>query len=196
MYRNRFFPSRKPRNTNSKGSCFALRNRRPFYQPGDNPAALTLKPDSFEPDEVSHYQSFPPAAQRLILAVRNLVVSMWSISPTILVTPESCMQNAIIRGYIRAALPELFNLVIEFLTIKGIINFGIFEDIKRPLVLKNVPQEERETIVVIGAGPSGISTARQLHNFGFNVKVLEARNRIGGRVHDVWAPRVAAGKGS
>ena len=193
VYRNRFFPSRKPRNTNSKGSCFALRNRRPFYQPGDNPAALTLKPDSFEPDEVAHYQSFPPAAQRLILAVRNLVVSMWSISPTILVTPDSCMQNAIIRGYIRAALPELFNLVIEFLTIKGIINFGIFEDIKRPLVLKNVPQKERETIVVVGAGPAGISTARQLHNFGFNVKVLEARNRIGGRVHDVWAPRVAAG---
>ncbi|CAG5101961.1 Oidioi.mRNA.OKI2018_I69.chr1.g78.t1.cds [Oikopleura dioica] len=193
IYRNRFFPSRKPRNTNSKNSCFSLRNRRPFYQPGDNPAALTLKPDSFEPDEVAHYQSFPPAAQRLILAVRNLVVSMWSISPTILVTPESCMQNAIIRGYIRAALPELFNLVIEFLTIKGIINFGIFEDIPRPLVLKNIPLEKRETIVVIGAGPSGISTARQLHNFGFNVKILEARKRIGGRVHDVWAPKVAAG---
>ncbi|CAG5094094.1 Oidioi.mRNA.OKI2018_I69.XSR.g13241.t1.cds [Oikopleura dioica] len=102
------------------------------------------------------------------------------------------MQNAIVRGYIRAALPELFNLVIKFLTIKGIINFGIFEDIPRPLVLKNIPLEKRETTVVIGAGPSGISTARQLHNFGFNKKILGARKRIGGRVH-VWAPKVAAG---
>ncbi|CAG5104608.1 Oidioi.mRNA.OKI2018_I69.chr1.g1383.t1.cds [Oikopleura dioica] len=79
------------------------------------------------------------------------------------------MQNAITRGYIRSALPELFNLIIEFLTIKGIINFGIFEDIPRPLVLKNIPLEKRETIVI-----------------------QEARKRIGGRVH-VWAPKVAAG---
>ena len=63
------------------------------------------------------------------------------------------MQNAIVRAYIRSALPELFNLVIKFLTIKGIINFGIFENIPRPLVLKTIPPEKRETIVVIGAGP-------------------------------------------
>ena len=36
-----------------------------FYQPGDAPAALTLRPDSFEPDEASAFQDLPPATQRL-----------------------------------------------------------------------------------------------------------------------------------
>ena len=47
---------------------------------------------------------------------------------------------------------------------------------------------------MVGAGPAGISCARQLHNFGFEVSILEARDRLGGRVYDVpWKSRVAAG---
>jgi monoamine oxidase len=43
-----------------------------------------------------------------------------------------------------------------------------------------------ETIVVIGAGISGLAAAKQLHNQGFRVTVLEARDRIGGRI---WTNR-------
>lgn len=38
-------------------------------------------------------------------------------------------------------------------------------------------------VVVIGAGPAGLSAARELVKKGVRVVVLEARDRIGGRVH-------------
>lgn len=38
-------------------------------------------------------------------------------------------------------------------------------------------------IVVIGAGAAGIIAARQLVEWGYQVVVLEARDRIGGRVY-------------
>lgn len=37
------------------------------------------------------------------------------------------------------------------------------------------------TVLVIGAGAAGLSCASQLHQFGYRVTVLEARDRIGGR---------------
>mgnify|MGYP005836244261 CR=1 FL=1 len=37
--------------------------------------------------------------------------------------------------------------------------------------------------LVIGAGMAGLAAAHELSNAGVNVLVLEARSRIGGRVH-------------
>ena len=39
----------------------------------------------------------------------------------------------------------------------------------------------RERIIVVGAGMAGLVTARLLHDLGFQVTVLEARARLGGR---------------
>lgn len=40
-------------------------------------------------------------------------------------------------------------------------------------------------VVVIGAGPAGLSAARELQKGGKKVVILEARDRIGGRVHTI-----------
>ncbi|KAI8548906.1 hypothetical protein RHMOL_Rhmol07G0310300 [Rhododendron molle] len=65
-------------------------------------------------------------------------------------------------------------------------NFNILEG-------RNIGEKARDTdtgplqhgkkIIVIGAGPAGLTAARHLQRQGFSVTVLEARNRIGGRVY-------------
>lgn len=52
----------------------------------------------------------------------------------------------------------------------------------------------RETVdvVIIGGGASGLAAASMLHRSGFEVVVLEGRDRIGGRVHTLRKKSIAA----
>ncbi|GAV76337.1 Amino_oxidase domain-containing protein/SWIRM domain-containing protein, partial [Cephalotus follicularis] len=43
--------------------------------------------------------------------------------------------------------------------------------------------EVRKRVIVVGAGPAGLTAARHLQRQGFSVTVLEGRSRIGGRVY-------------
>src|SRR6516165_10083005 len=45
------------------------------------------------------------------------------------------------------------------------------------------PQMSEKSVIVVGAGLAGLTAAWWLATHGFKVTVLEARNRIGGRVH-------------
>jgi len=49
----------------------------------------------------------------------------------------------------------------------------------------NAPATGRKRVVVIGAGIAGLGAAATLRERGFDVTVLEARDRIGGRVNSV-----------
>src|SRR5690554_3719814 len=40
---------------------------------------------------------------------------------------------------------------------------------------------KKTDIIVIGAGLSGLTVARKLEELGYSVKVIEARDRVGGR---------------
>jgi monoamine oxidase len=46
----------------------------------------------------------------------------------------------------------------------------------------------RRRVVVIGAGLSGLTAALDLRDSGWDVVVIEARRRVGGRVHTLYSP--------
>lgn len=73
----------------------------------------------------------------------------------------------------------------DFLKIAGAAALGA------ALAPRNVfAQRRKKTCVIIGAGFSGLAAAYKLKNANWNVTVLEARNRIGGRVFSqTFAPR-------
>ncbi len=57
-----------------------------------------------------------------------------------------------------------------------------------PLTTTHRPtRTQAESILVIGAGAAGLAAARKLHDSGYAVTVLEARNRIGGRVQSDYS---------
>lgn len=58
---------------------------------------------------------------------------------------------------------------------------------KRSEVRNDAQATEDYEVVVIGCGVSGIAAADQLQNHGYKVKVLEARDRIGGRINSSQA---------
>src|SRR5882757_4251141 len=48
--------------------------------------------------------------------------------------------------------------------------------------------DSRRRVVVVGGGLAGLTTALDLRDAGWDVVVLEARDRVGGRVHTLYAP--------
>ncbi|VFQ81911.1 unnamed protein product [Cuscuta campestris] len=47
---------------------------------------------------------------------------------------------------------------------------------------QGLSDSETKKVIVVGAGPAGLTAARHLQRLGYRVTVLEARSRIGGRV--------------
>ena len=60
----------------------------------------------------------------------------------------------------------------------------------RPQLLASVPQVSKKpaSVIIIGAGFSGLTAAHWLRQSGVKVTLLEGRNRIGGRVFSFNPP--------
>ncbi|MBK7233056.1 MAG: FAD-dependent oxidoreductase [Saprospiraceae bacterium] len=63
-------------------------------------------------------------------------------------------------------------------TIVGTGLLGSVNQVKASTFSRNLPK----SVIVIGAGFSGLAAALKLKELGTKVTVLESRNRIGGRV--------------
>jgi len=51
--------------------------------------------------------------------------------------------------------------------------------------LGKTPPKQRKKVIVVGAGLGGLCAAYELNGLGYNVTVLEARDRVGGRVQSL-----------
>uniref|UniRef100_A0A671MD39 CW-type domain-containing protein n=1 Tax=Sinocyclocheilus anshuiensis TaxID=1608454 RepID=A0A671MD39_9TELE len=106
-------------------------------------------------------------------------------------TLQKCAPHVIVRGLVRVRCVQELDRVLYFMSRKGLINTGALQ-IKWPLL----PESQHNKVLVIGAGAAGLAAARQLQNFGMQVVVLEARERIGGRVWDDASLGVTVGCGA
>uniref|UniRef100_A0A3Q1EZ62 [histone-H3]-N(6),N(6)-dimethyl-L-lysine(4) FAD-dependent demethylase n=1 Tax=Acanthochromis polyacanthus TaxID=80966 RepID=A0A3Q1EZ62_9TELE len=163
----------------------------PFYQPNECGKALCVRPDMMELDELYEFPEFS-RDPTMYLALRNLILASWHQNCKEVLTSQKCALHIIVRGLVRVRCVQEMDRVLYFMTRKGLINTGVLA-VKRPLL----PERYRsKNVIVIGAGPSGLAAARQLHNFGTQVVVLEARERIGGRVWDDASLGVTVGRGA
>ncbi|KAM5298191.1 lysine-specific histone demethylase 2 isoform 4-T4 [Ctenodactylus gundi] len=97
-------------------------------------------------------------------------------------TPQKCIPHIIVRGLVRIRCVQEVERILYFMTRKGLINTGVLTVGADQYLL---PKDyHNKSVLIIGAGPAGLAAARQLHNFGIKVTVLEAKDRIGGRVWD------------
>lgn len=122
---------------------------------------------------------FPDIAQaalqtvKLYLNIRNRILQMWLDNPKQQLILEHTIEK------IEAPFDSDISLVKRihaFLERNGFINFGIF---KR---LKPIESKKLGKVIVIGAGIAGLAAAQQMQQFGLEVIVLEARDRVGGRI--------------
>ena len=122
------------------------------------------------------------------LNIRNGILRLWARNPSVSVSLEEAIGCIKDERWTRLAC-----FAYEWLVRRGYINFGC---VHAPLVNKNARGRKKstassETIVVIGGGVAGLSTARQLTNLFHHfpdqtapkVIVLEGRSRIGGRIY-------------
>ncbi|XP_053323020.1 lysine-specific histone demethylase 2 [Spea bombifrons] len=166
----------------------------PFYQPNECGKALCVRPDVMELDELYEFPEYS-RDPTMYLAMRNLILALWHINCKEVLTAQTCAYHIMVRGLVRIRCVQEMERILYFVTRKGLVNTGVLRVSPDQYLL---PMEyHNKSVIVIGAGPAGLAAARQLHNFGIKVMVLEARDRIGGRVCDDKSFKgVTVGKGA
>ncbi|XP_048577779.1 lysine-specific histone demethylase 1A isoform X2 [Nematostella vectensis] len=116
----------------------------------------------------------PPHLQKQFLYIRNRVLQLWLENPQQQLTLEAAIPQ--IEPPNNSDL-KLVQRVHAFLERYGSINFGVYKMAKMPPTLKKSPK-----VIIVGSGIAGLMAARQLQSFGIDVTMVEARERVGGRV--------------
>ncbi|CRK86703.1 CLUMA_CG000536, isoform A [Clunio marinus] len=111
--------------------------------------------------------------RRMYLNIRNRILKMWLENVKHQLTYEFVLKNIEKPFDMR---PKLIERIFLFLDRYGYINYGIFQKVQE------IKEKRREKIIIIGAGISGLMAAQKLQSFGFEVLILESRDRVGGRI--------------
>ncbi|CAD5229111.1 unnamed protein product [Bursaphelenchus okinawaensis] len=165
----------------------------PFNIPNAGSVAFCVRPDGMEYDELERFPEFSIECIPY-LALRNLVVSLWALNPFELLTYEKCLSHLVCRGLSRVWYSVQLKQIYNYLCIKNMINYGVLSFPDHNIISEYVTKQLK--VIVVGAGISGLATARQLTRHGADVTVLEATERIGGRMYDDFSLGVAVGCGA
>ncbi|KAL7082498.1 hypothetical protein ACP275_14G102100 [Erythranthe tilingii] len=115
------------------------------------------------------------AEQANYIIVRNHILARWRSNVSDWLTKDHVLES------IRIEHKNLVNSAYNYLLHHGYINFGVAPAIAA-VKTKFSGETPKGSVIVIGAGLSGLVAARQLIFLGFRVVVLEGRSRPGGRV--------------
>lgn len=115
----------------------------------------------------------PLQSQKLFLQLRNRILQMWLENPKKQLTGQEALKRLEPPWNSDEALATRVH---AFLDRHGYINFGVFKRLPTPDAKKT------GKVIVIGAGIAGLAAAQQLKSFGMDVTVIEARDRVGGRI--------------
>ena len=114
-----------------------------------------------------------PETQQVFISIRNRILQSWLENPKHQLIFDNALKQ--IQPPYNSDVP-LAQRVHAFLERHGYINFGIFSRIS------TLPTEKKGKVFVIGAGVAGLTAAQQMKQFGMDVVVFEARDRVGGRI--------------
>ncbi|GAB6023869.1 Lysine-specific histone demethylase 1B [Chamberlinius hualienensis] len=165
----------------------------PFYQPAEHGRAMCVHPDFVNPDEVAAFRDITQVLPGLYLGVRNLIIALWNLNCKEWLTDAVVESHLKVRGLVRVLYCSVAKQVLKFLTERGTVNIGV---VNSPLNFKYISLNYQPNVIVIGAGISGLAAARHLQNLGIKTTVMEARQRIGGRICDDTSFNVCIGKGA
>ncbi|CAF0754511.1 unnamed protein product [Brachionus calyciflorus] len=129
----------------------------------------SLFPDVIDEDNKNHIELY-----KLYLYIRNKILQMWVDNPKVQLVIEDVLNK--LDPQLAKNESILITRIYKYLERYSYINFGVFKRIV-PLTVAPIAK-----VIVIGAGIAGLTAARQLREFGFQVIIYEARDRIGGRI--------------
>lgn len=96
----------------------------------------------------------------------------------------------------KTLLIAILCFVITSVTISPALTYAESNDEANCDGYEKVDSLENKKVIVIGAGVSGLAAAHHLHCKGYDVEVLEAQNRTGGRIFTVNSSGVALDRGA